>query len=382
MTLFICVLFLNLNILFSSEAKSQSQSDKVQTASNKNTLQSNRKETYQKIWQELFHSQRGSNCKSDKTAAKLKKKLAKDSKKALGEKSKKGKFDWVEEWGYGKAAYFFDFIDSVLKEDVLAEFKKIYKDMFAMSNKDTPDYKDIFDITKLISKDKFSKKFASNLKKVNKNYEPKIYSISVNTVQIHKAMPLWKWEIDVGLKDYAVTFVKKYDMNGDGRLNPRELILGALELNKHMFGSGICTHCMEGVVEKIDAMFLYLDCDNDGLITSEDLWKNLPLLKRSTSKYNIFALEKKEGIRTDAINDFILKNNKMTKGALNKVEFRNGILYGIWDRQTDYYKILDDDSKSLRKLRWKTDGTLDIKAFNTLRKMKRRRNKKKGKSLV
>jgi hypothetical protein len=382
MTLFICVLFLNLNILFSSEAKSQSQSDKVQTVSNKNTLQSNRKETYQKIWQELFHSQRGSNCKSDKTAAKLKKKLAKDSKKALGEKSKKGKFDWVEEWGYGKAAYFFDFIDSVLKEDVLAEFKKIYKDMFAMSNKDTPDYKDIFDITKLISKDKFSKKFASNLKKVNKNYEPKIYSISVNTVQIHKAMPLWKWEIDVGLKDYAVTFVKKYDMNGDGRLNPRELILGALELNKHMFGSGICTHCMEGVVEKIDAMFLYLDCDNDGLITSEDLWKNLPLLKRSTSKYNIFALEKKEGIRTDAINDFILKNNKMTKGALNKVEFRNGILYGIWDRQTDYYKILDDDSKSLRKLRWKTDGTLDIKAFNTLRKMKRRRNKKKGKSLV
>ena len=42
-------------------------------------------------------------------------------------------------------------------------------------------------------------------------------------------------------------------------------------------------------------------------------------------------MAKKKGIKTDAINDFILKNNKIAIGALNKVEFRHGILYGIWE---------------------------------------------------
>ena len=115
---------------------------------------------------------------------------------------------------------------------------------------------------------------------------------------------------DLGLKDYAKSFIKKYDMNGDGRLNPRELILGALDHNKHLFGSRICNHCFEYATKKIDAIFTYLDCNNDGIITAENLWNNLPRLKRASNEYNIFALGKNTGFRTDCVNDFVLKKQK------------------------------------------------------------------------
>ena len=60
----------------------------------------------------------------------------------------------------------------------------------------------------------------------------------------------------------------------------------------------------------------------------------------------------------------------MSIGALNKNEFRHGILYGIWDRQTDYYKIIDDDEKTLKDYRWSYEGTVDTKAFKKLKEIK------------
>ena len=81
-------------------------------------------------------------------------------------------------------------------------------------------------------------------------------------------------------------------------------------------------------------------------------------------------MAKKKGIRTDAINDFILKNNKIAIGALNKVEFRHGILYGIWDRQTDFHKIIDGDDITLKKYRWSSGRTVDTKAFQRLKPIK------------
>jgi hypothetical protein len=336
------------------------------------------KESYSKIWNELFHSERGTACKSDLLRAKLRKKLEDALRENNGQKAKSGKFSWVKDWGYGRTAYFLDYLDPVLLDDVLGEFNKIYKDMFAMSNVDTKEYKDPFDLKKLMGTDtKAAGQYAKDLKKLNKNYEPKIFEISVNAVQIHEAMKKWNWEIDLGLKDYAVTFIKKYDMNGDGRLNPRELILGALEHNKHLMGTNSCTHCFEGIVDKIDAIFKYLDCDNDGKIGSEDLYSNLKKIKRSSSNYDIFALGFKEGVRVDAINDFILKNNKFQIGALNKNEFRSGILYGIWDRQTDYYSIMEGNERSHKDLRWSDEGEVDTKAFEKLKEIQLSQKKKK-----
>lgn len=380
LALFVGVLMLHFTLEYKGKGKYKYKKGKVNLAEEMST---SKPEAFSKIWQQLFHSQRGGACKSDKIKAKLKMKLKHALKPPHAQKAKKAHFEWLKEWGYGKAAYFLDFVDPVLKKDVLAEFKKIYKDMMAISNKDSKQYKDMLDFKKLLGGDKaMIKKFGKNLKKLNKNYEPKIYKKSVNTVQVHTAMPKWKWEIDKGKKDFALSFVKKYDMNGDGRLNPRELILAALEHNKHLLGTHSCNHCFEGVIDKIDAMFQYLDCDHDGKITAEDLWIGLPKMKRSTSKYNIFAIGRKEGVRTDAINDFILKNNKMSIGALNRNEFRHGILYGIWDRQTDYYKIIDGDEKTLKQYRWSSGRTVDSKAFQRLKEIKLLAMKKKKKKLV
>lgn len=387
LALYFCVLILS-NYLTScaelnKKSEEESSKNKLKVNSKKISNLKPKKDDFSKIWQQLFHSQRGSACKSDLLKAKLKAKLAEELKNNNSQKSKKGKFSWVKDWGYGRNAYFLDYLDPVLLSDVLGEFNKIYKDMFALSSKDTKDYKDPFNLQKLMEKktggdSKAKGAYAKDLKKLNKNYEPKIFDISVNAVQIHDAMKLWNWDIDVGLKDYAVTFIKKYDFNGDGRLNPRELIIGALEHNKHYWGTTVCTHNFENVIDKIDAIFTYLDCDNDGKIGSEDIYANLKKIKRSSSKYDIFAIGFKDGVRTDAINDFILKNNKFEIGSLNKNEFRNGILYGIWDRQTDYYKILanDDNSRSQKDLRWSDGNTVDTKAFNLLKKIKKNEKKK------
>merc|ERR1712160_226945 len=152
-----------------SNLEEKKATSNLKTEKNSNNVQM-KPEPYKKIWQKLFHAQRGGACKSDKIAAKLKAKLA-AAGKSQGQKGKKGKFAWVKEWGYGSTAYFLDYLDSVLMKEVLGEFKKIYKDMFAMKSKDTPKYKDALDMKKLIGKTKnkkLAKKLAANLKKSTK----------------------------------------------------------------------------------------------------------------------------------------------------------------------------------------------------------------------
>lgn len=114
---------------------------------------------------------------------------------------------------------------------------------------------------------------------------------------------------------------------------------------------------------------MYLDCNNDGLLSAEDLWSNMTKLKRSSPQYNMFVLAKDAPIRTAAVNDFILKNMKVLNGNITKTEFRNAIIYGMWDRQTDFYKILDDESRTLKDLRWKEDSMVDIKAEEYIKEL-------------
>jgi hypothetical protein len=159
-----------------------------------------------------------------------------------------------------------------------------------------------------------------------------------------------------------------YDLNFDGRLNPREMILGSIWNNQQTIGSPICDHCFFELSKTFDAIFIYLDCNNDGLLSAEEMWKNLPKIKRNTEKFNIFAFGNDESIRTSSINDFILKNSKIRDGFITKNEFRIGLLLGFWDRQTEFTKILTNDSRALKKLRWQEDEMIDIALYNFTRK--------------
>ncbi len=63
--------------------------------------------------------------------------------------------------------------------------------------------------------------------------------------------------------------------------------------------------------------------------------------------------------RTNAINDFILKNFNVAEGYLTREEFRKGILLGFWERQVNRLSVAFDDSINRKGDRWDTSGIRD-----------------------
>jgi hypothetical protein len=320
------------------------------------------------MWANLFTVPRTSTCRKTNLINRIKKQLEEEGL-LPGQRAKKNKFWWVKQWGYGPAAYFFDYLDPVLREPVTNEFQALIKDL-----KDLPaeasDFSDPYDFKKLISQDNsnLSKKLLKQIQRFTKNYDASVYDVSANTVQVRSAIRKWKWAVNPGDPSVYQRFVMKYDMNFDGRLNPREMILGSLYNNQQTVGSSLCQHCFFEVGKTIDALFLYLDCDNDGLISAEEIWNNLPSLKRDTQKWNIFSFGNDENIRTAAVNDFILKNMKIKNGKITRNEFRVGILLGIWDRQTEKTQIVTDDTTNMKNLRWDENDMIDVALYNYYKK--------------
>ena len=156
-------------------------------------------------------------------------------------------------------------------------------------------------------------------------------------------------------------------MDGDGRLNARELVLGAIMNNKTVFNYKTCKYCFKKALAKIDSMFKFFNCADTGFIDAEQIWAGFPQLKRKTNKYNIFGIKNSLSIRTNAINDFVLKNQGVKDAFLNMAEFRQGVLLGFWDRQTTQSGVIDGDSRNLRQLRWSHDGQRDTFAYNYMK---------------
>jgi hypothetical protein len=324
------------------------------------------------MWSNMFTMNRGQSCQSQQNRKKLIAILAAEGRLPGQPKGMKGgnaQFAWIKRWGYGEAAYLFDFFDPVFQKDLVSQFKDLYNLTMSISNADTAEYKDPLDIKKLVNPDNKNllQSGKLNLKHLNPNYNPVLYEISVNSVQIRTAMKQWSWFIDVGQQDYAVDFIMRYDINGDGRLNARELVIGTIMHNKNAIGSGLCTNCFQETAKKMDSIFIFLDCNNDGFLSSEDLWNALPKLNRGEAKWNIFGINNNENIRTSAINDFVLKNGVAKEGSVTKEEFRTGLLLGYWDRQTRDSGVIEDDSRNLKSLRWTDGGMTDTVAFNYLK---------------
>jgi len=261
-------------------------------------------------------------------------------------------------------------LDPVLRDPIIAEFKSLMGNLTSYSM-DNANFSDPFDFKKLIAQDSAStsKKMIKKLQAFTKNYDAAVYDASVNTVQIRQAIIDWKWAVNPGDPLVYQKFVEKYDMNGDGRLNPREMILGSIYNNPQTVGSSLCKHCYFDAGKIFDAIFLYLDCNNDGLLSAEEMWRNLAHMKRNgTDKWNIFSFGNSENIRTSAINDFILKNMKLKNGKLTRNEFRVGVLLGLWDRQAETTQVLADDSRNMKNLRWEQGDMVDIALYNYYKK--------------
>ncbi len=343
----------------------------IQDTSNKVILNaSNEQAFYATMWKDLFVVPRTRACSKTKIMKRIRKQLREEGYYG-STKTKKRPFSWVKQWGFGSVAYFFDFMDPVLQKPIVDEFHKVFNAAKAFPSADK-DYPDPFDFKRLISQDNahLTKKVLKQLKLFTKNFNEKIYNLSLNAVQVRSALIANKWYMDPVNPNYPQRFVMKYDMNFDGRLNPREFLLGSIWHNTQIIGSPspLCENCYFDPVRLIDAIFLYLDCDNDGFVSAEEMWTNLPNLNRKTEAFNLFAFGNNENIRTAALNDLILKHTKAKDGFISRREFRVGILLGYWDRQTEIMKIIDDDSRTMKNLRWSENNMVDVALYNFYKK--------------
>jgi hypothetical protein len=124
-------------------------------------------------------------------------------------------------------------------------------------------------------------------------------------------------------------------------------------------------------------LFYFIDCDADGFVNAENMWQGFKMLKRvEPQKYNIYNCilpnSVNSEVRTNAMNDFILKNMKQANGFVNLDEWRRGFLLGYCDRNVDDLKVyFSDDTKCKKSERWSEDGVTDTRCQRMLSLAKR-----------
>lgn len=314
-----------------------------------------------RIWKDMFSSPRGNSCTTKVIAPDISSDKD-DSNQTVKKKSGWGllrpNFKWIKKWGFEGAAYLFDYLDPVFLQDFRDEANKIISELSKQIAKDDEDYNDKFNmrfvapVDNLLASD-------NDFKAINPEWSKAVYDKSINTNQINHIYEEWSWYQQQDDLDPAYNFVAKFDLNGDGRLNYKELILGVIWVNKKRDGL-YCYNCFYLLAKRLAAIFNFLDCESKGYLTSEDLWNKLQNLNRPDTKWNIFKYGTTDSIRTQSVNDFILKNGYTIDGGVTRNEFIAGVLLGLWNRNVDSLAVLDDNSRSQKNLRWSSNGMDDI----------------------
>ncbi len=285
---------------------------------------------------------------------------------------------YAKEQGFGPSAYLFDHWEEIFKDDVVNYFTKMFNAAKAITPPAPSVYEEPYSLDKMLYyytqgvKGSLSgiagnpADVVQEIAKYNLNFKPAVWQNSISAAQVFQIIQDWGWKTKFA-NNPPKKLVDKFDFDGDGRLNPSEFILFAIWNNRKIFRLPECKqYCFEEIFKaKIDPLFAFLDCDQDGYISSENMWNTLSLLKRKDpTKYSMYncvmpsVLNK--GYRTISCNDFILKNYNKADGYLDINEFRAGILLGYWDRNTDFLSIFNDDQKNLKSSRWSPDGSRDL----------------------
>lgn len=333
-------------------------------------------------WDTLFTQKRDPNC--GQTPATLASSASDNGGGVTWNGPRKKVNDWDKQNGYGASAYLFDFLDDVFQADMTKEFQRMFDEAKAIPLPDIKEIADPYSLDKMVSMlaapaapaagaaapaaatdpndqtliDKLKAIVNSNTKVFNEN----AFKAGITVPMLYALVKAWGWSFNPAELEWARKLLDKFDFDGDGRLNPREFILFTIIHNKNAL-AGSCKNCYNDIVtNKIDPIYSFLDCDNDNKINAEDMWGNLPNLKRTNpAKANIFqCLLNNKKYRTTSMNDFILKNMWDNDGYVSKNEFRVGILLGYWDRQTDPEKIYTDDTRTFKTLRWGPTGEADV----------------------
>ncbi len=343
-------------------------SGKIKTNKNQNHYQS-KYNMYQLNWSKFFKVSRNDACELTRTndlnfegfEMKRRRRFNRNRNENLSKKN----------WGFGPVSYLFDYLDPVFREKVVIEFENLYEEMKSFPMK-IDNYEDPFDYLTRINKVGNSPKMIQKLIKFKKNYNKKVYDSSLNAPQIYQGFINFKWPIDKEDPSELEFYITKYDLNFDGRLSPREMILASIHYRPNYLGSSSYKYTYKPIIDILNPIFTFLDCNEDDFLSAQEIWNNLPGLKRNTTNFDIFAYGNDQNIRTAAINDFILKNWNATEGFVNREEFYSGFLLGFWDRQTDNEGFLCDDSRNFKNLRWK-DDKIDVSLQKYLKELKLRK---------
>ena len=327
------------------------------------------------MWGKLFSKGRDGTCTEQFQTPDLKDKtdpFADDSNadaKQSGWGFKRPSFAWLRKFGHGPVAYLFDYLDPVFKKDFMKETTMILKAVNSFKKDDTEAYYDKFNLQFIAPKGNKLETDA-DFKAINEKFSKDIWTASFNSCQLNQAIPTWGWSVASDAADPAYDAIVKYDINGDGRLSPMEFILADIWNNKNREGL-FCYACYHLISKKIGAIFDYVDCQGKGYLTAEELWKKLPSIKRKENRWNIY-LGGDKSIRCNSVNDLVLKNSFTIDGALTKNEFITAVLLGFWHRVVNDKGLIEDESKSLKDLRWSNNGQVDnkLEEFKAANKIK------------
>lgn len=270
----------------------------------------------------------------------------------------------------GAVTYLIDYVEEALKLQnklIQSIFKSIFDD--AKSQTAPPDFKEPYSLLKVATGNPFSTETLANdelyqkwlLK--DKKFNKEVYENSITVGQIASIFKTWRWTSTFeNLELDSKNFVDQFDYDGDGRLNFKEFIIAMIIKTRDFVNSRLCTRCLEDVIlDLLDPMFTYLDCNQRGMINSEELWGGMKYLNRKNPKiFDIYNCKiKHERFRTSSVNDFILKINKKQFGFVTRKEFKLGVLIALWDRYTTELGFDENIEKTRKEERWGGNGEKD-----------------------
>ena len=282
---------------------------------------------------------------------------------------------------FDQIVYFFDFIDDVFQADMVKELSALLAAAKNVPEEDLKKFDEPYTAEKLLfyfSKGKEGRdpwKGTTSavaavdpeaIKRYQADFHVNVCKQSFSAAKISNIIKTFGWGPVPPVPHFFKRLVDKYDFNGNGRLDAREFIFYAIWEHYKTY-AGCKQFCFKKIIEeKIDPLFSFLDCDNDGYINSENIWNGLKYLKRSEANKEKFDFYKcivpkafNKYYRTHAPNDFVLKNYNVADGFLNREEFRKGILLGYWERQVNGLSVASDDSINRKDDRWDQTGKSD-----------------------